>query len=393
MNSLDALILVAAALFAYSGYRQGFIVGVLSLLGFLGGGALGLVVVPAITADRGPGPGRSLLSIALVLVAAAVGQLVLGAVGQLLRRLVTWAPARAVDAGVGAVMSVVSLMLVSWFFASALRPGPVPALSRQISDSAVVTAVDAVMPDAARTVFSSFRRVLDDNPLPPVFGDLQPERIRAVAPPPREVALSAPIRSAMRSIVEVRGTASRCDRRVKGTGFVFAPQHVMTNAHVVAGVTRPSLTVAGTGRTYAARVVHYDAGRDAAVLFVPSLRTAPLRFERGAGRGDEAVVAGFPQGGPFQLEAARIREMITARGPDIYHSRQVNRQVFSLYADVEPGNSGGPLLSLRGTVYGVVFAKSLDDARTGYALTAEEVAPVVARGQAATKAVSTGACA
>jgi S1-C subfamily serine protease len=105
------------------------------------------------------------------------------------------------------------------------------------------------------------------------------------------------------------------------------------------------------------------------------------------------VVAGFPEDGPYQLEAARIRDKIQARGPDIYQRRQVTREVFSLYANVEPGNSGGPLLSLDGRVYGVVFAKSLDDPNTGYALTAAEAAPVAQAGRAADTAVATGACA
>ena len=125
---------------------------------------------------------------------------------------------------------------------------------------------------------------------------------------------------------------------------------------------------------------------------MPDLPAPALAFEFDAKRGDQAVVAGFPEGGPYHLEAARIRETIKARGPDIYHGSQVTREVYSLYADVEPGNSGGPLLTARGAVYGVVFAKSLDDPNTGYALTAAEVAGDAAAGRTATKRVSTRGC-
>ena len=83
------------------------------------------------------------------------------------------------------------MLLVAWFLASALRPGPPPSLSRQISDSRVVTAVDQVMPEQASTLFSSFRRVLDDNGLPTVFGGLSPERIRPVDPPDAAIAGTA----------------------------------------------------------------------------------------------------------------------------------------------------------------------------------------------------------
>jgi S1-C subfamily serine protease len=105
------------------------------------------------------------------------------------------------------------------------------------------------------------------------------------------------------------------------------------------------------------------------------------------------VVAGYPGGGPYRLVAARIRDKIDARGPDIYHRKQVTREVFSLFADVEPGNSGGPLLTLDGDVYGVVFAKSLDDADTGYALTVDEARSVARAGRKATREVDTDTCA
>jgi S1-C subfamily serine protease len=269
----------------------------------------------------------------------------------------------------------------------------VPALSRQISDSRVITAVDGVVPEKASTLFSSFRRILDDNSLPTVFGGLSPERIRPVQPPEPEVARRAAIRRASASVVEIAGTASSCSRRLDGTGFVISAQHVLTNAHVVAGVDRPNVRVGGEGRRLLARVVVFDPQRDLAVLFVPNLRAAPLDFDRGGGRGDTAVVAGFPQGGPFRLEPARVRDTIQARGPDIYHRTQVTREVFSLFADVEPGNSGGPLLAADGDVYGVIFAKSLDDPNTGYALTADEAAPVVRAGRSRTTQTSTGSCA
>lgn len=393
MNGLDVVLLVAAAAFGYSGFRQGFIVGLLSLVGFLGGSVLALVLAPVVLDAAEPDRTQSLIAIGVVLVSAGLGQLLFASIGHLLRRRITWAPARTGDSVIGAAMSVLSLLLISWFFASALRPGPIPEISRQISDSSVVTAVDQVMPDKARTLFSSFRRVLDVNALPPVFGGLEPENIRPVAPPAQSVVQSAVMRRAVSSVVEIRSTSTECGRRVVGSGFAYAPQYVMTNAHVVAGVRQPLVRIGGAGRKYAGRVVAYDPARDLAVLYVPDLPSAPLRFRAGAKRGDDAVVAGFPDGGPFQLGAARIRDTITARGPDIYHSRQVDREVFSLYADVEPGNSGGPLLSLKGEVYGVVFAKSLDDADTGYALTAKEAAPVVAKARAATKRVSTGSCA
>ena len=393
MNGLDVLVLLSAASFAYSGYRQGFVVGVLAFTGFLAGGVGGLLVAPALVSSLDPGLGQSVLAIAVVLLAAAVGQACLAWLGSLVRDRLTWRPARVVDAGMGALVSVVAMLVVTWFLASALRPGPVPAISRQISDSRVITAMDDVVPDQAHTLFSSFRRVLDDNGLPTVFGGLDPETIRPVEPPSPGITSTRAVRRAGTSVVKVVGTAQDCSRRLDGTGFVMSDRHVMTNAHVVAGVERPQVQIGGTGRTYDSKVVLYDPKRDLAVLYAPDLRADALALDATAEHGDQAVVAGFPGGGSYRLEAARVRDTINARGPDIYHRTTVTREVFSLYASVEPGNSGGPLLSLAGDVYGVVFAKSLDDPDTGYALTVDEVRPVVRAGSERTAEVGTGACA
>jgi S1-C subfamily serine protease len=166
----------------------------------------------------------------------------------------------------------------------------------------------------------------------------------------------------------------------------------MTNAHVVAGVAQPTVRATG-GDVLDARVVAYDPLRDLAGLFVPGLDAPALRFDPTAQRGDAAVVAGFPRGGPYRLDAARVREQISARGPDIYGRAQVTRQVLSLFTTIQPGNSGGPLLSSDGRVYGVIFAKSVDDPQTGYALTVAEAQRVANPAATATTGVSTGDCA
>jgi uncharacterized membrane protein required for colicin V production len=393
VNWLDLLLLLSAVSFAFSGYRQGFVAGVLAFAGFLGGGVVGLVVAPWLVASLRPGLGQSLLAVAIVLLIATVGQVMLGWLGSMMRARLTWRPARILDAGLGAAVSVVAMLVIAWFLASSLRAGPLPSLSREIGDSTIVAAVDQVMPDRARTWFSAFRRVLDDTTLPPVFSGLSPERIRPVRPPDPGITSTRAVRRNIDSVVEVTGTADDCDRTLDGSGFVVAPQHVLTNAHVVAGVDQPQVRVAGTRARLDARVVVFDPDRDLAVLYVPGLTADPLPLDDSAARGDQAVVAGFPGGGPFRLVGARVRDEISARSTDIYQRSEVTRDLFSLYADVEPGNSGGPLLSLKGDVYGVVFAKSVDDPDTGYALTVEEARPVIRAGRDAVRAVDTDTCA
>jgi S1-C subfamily serine protease len=165
----------------------------------------------------------------------------------------------------------------------------------------------------------------------------------------------------------------------------------MTNAHVVAGVTSPSVRTV-SGDTFAARVVLYDPERDIAVLDVPGLVGRTLSFAGPLSRGDGAIVTGYPENGPFTAVAARILSAQNARGPDIYQNRQVTRQIYSLNSTVRPGNSGGPLLTPGGQVAGVVFAAAVDNEHLDYALTAAEVASDAATGSTATATVSTQGC-
>lgn len=393
MSTLDLGILLAAGAFAIVGFRQGFLTGLLAFAGFLGGGMLGMTLAPRVVGEWDPGAGQALVAVAVVVVTAVAGQAVCTLVGDRLRRTLAWRPVRLVDAILGSALSVCAVLVVAWFLATALRQAPVPSLARSISESRVLTAVDRLMPDTSGGLFSSFQSVLDERGLPQVFSGLAREPIAPVAAPKGSVVASVGVRTAARSIVRVVGEARECSRRVEGTGFVFAPHRVLTNAHVVGGVTDPVVEVGGLGRRLAAEVVLYDPRRDLAVLAVPDLNAPALTFHQTVRRGSDAVVAGFPRGGPYRLEPARVREEIHAKGPDIYGTTTVTREVLSLRSHVEPGNSGGPLLAPDGQVYGVIFAKSRDDAVTGYALTADEVAPVLAGGRAATTRADTLGCA
>jgi S1-C subfamily serine protease len=247
------------------------------------------------------------------------------------------------------------------------------------------------MPAGARTWFGSFRRLLDKGSFPEVFGNIGQDNPTRVPPPDKKLARSHVVRAAKAEVVKVTGRAASCSRALEGSGFIYATDRVMTNAHVVAGVGSPSIQTTD-GRTLSARVVLYDPERDVAVLQVPGLGGTPLQFGPAVGRGQGAVVVGYPENGPFTAVSARVRSVQNARGPDIYQNRQVTRQIYALYADILPGNSGGPLLLPNGKVAGVVFAAAVDSPHTGYALTASEVSPDASQGATATAPVSTQSC-
>lgn len=387
------VLVVASLLFAVSGYRQGFVVGVLSFIGFLGGGVLGARFAPAVAAT-GPLEGlpRTAVGLVVVFVAATLGQVVATVVGAAVRKRLTWRPARQVDAFAGAAVSVVSLLLVSWLVGRAVASSPYEALSAQVQRSVVLGAVDGLVPDSGRRLFTSLRDLVDERGFPEVFKQLRRPDVTDVAPPDPALAASPVVQRARPSVLKITGEATDCGKRIEGSGFVYAPERVMTNAHVVAGVTRPMVEVA-EDELLPATVVLFDPGRDLAVLAVPGLRRPALAFNtRTAEPGAGAIVVGYPKDGPFRPNSARISADQDARGLDIYGEQTVVREIYALRGLVEQGNSGGPLLDLQGRVYGVIFAAAADDKNVGYALTAQEVAGQAAAGAAATGPVSTRTC-
>ncbi|MPY47691.1 MarP family serine protease [Streptomyces acidicola] len=395
MNVLDILLLVAVVWFAIVGYRQGFVVGILSVIGFLGGGLAAVYLLPviwdALTDGAEVGTTAVVVAVIVVIVCASVGQALTTHWGSNLRRYITWSPARALDATGGALVNVVAMLLVAWLIGSLLAR---TTLGTEVRNSRVLHGVSSTLPDQADTWFTDFTSVLAQNGFPQVFSPFSNEKITEVQPPDPQLANSAVAQQAKKSIVKVMGTAESCGKVLEGTGFVFGQRRVMTNAHVVGGVDEPTVQIGGEGRKYDATVVLYDWERDIAVLDVPNLNAPVLQFSReDAVTGDSAIVAGFPENGAYDVRPARVRGRITANGPDIYHRGTVSRDVYSLYATVRQGNSGGPLLTPDGKVYGVVFAKSLDDPETGYALTADEVQEDITRGRAASQQVGSDSCA
>jgi S1-C subfamily serine protease len=390
---LDLILLALVVLFAISGYRQGFIVGLLSFVGFVGGVVVGMLIAPPIVKALVDGPAQqALLAIVIPFLTATLGQLVASSAGSALRSRVTWDSARSVDAISGAFVSSIALLLVAGLISSTLVGTQFVLLRRQVKDSAILHGVDAVMPDQANTWFSSFRGFVSRTGFPQVFGGLGGEPIIDVPPPDTKILKTPELRQDRRSIVKIIGTARSCQRKIEGSGFVYAPGRVMTNAHVVAGVdSGPKVFTMGEG-TYTGRVVLYDYKRDIAILDVPGLSLPSLKFDGTARTRDDAIVAGFPKNQPFTTRPARIRAKQKARGPDIYHSGQVTREIYAIRALVEQGNSGGPLLATNGKVYGVVFAAALDNKDTGYVLTAAEVAPDAKAGVNAVDEVSTQQC-
>jgi S1-C subfamily serine protease len=390
VNFLDWMLVLLVLAYAVSGYWQGFISGAFATMGLLLGGLFGIWIAPRLLGDASPSLWVSLGALFIVLLCASFGQAILQYAGGRIRDQIPWQPVRSLDAVGGGALSVVAVLVVAWALGVALSGATLPWVSKEVNSSAILSRVNNVMPDRAVNALHSFNDVVGTSFFPRYLEPFAPERIIKVAPPPARISHNANVEQAGRSVLKVRGE-NDCGRGVEGSGFLYAPNRLMTNAHVVAGVDTPHVIV--NGDEVEARVVEYNPKQDIAVLAVDGLGLPYLHFDFQGDPSQPAAVLGYPEDGPYDVQGARIRTKQRLRSPDIYGGGTVIREVYSLRSLIRPGNSGGPLVSTSGNVLGMIFAASVTDKETGYALTSEQLKEAAAQGATASGTVSTGACA
>ena len=390
MNVLDWLLIVLVLAYALSGYWQGFVTGAFATTGLILGGLVGVWLAPIVLGDANPSLFVSLGALFIVILSASLGQAVLQFSGARVRDRITWQPVRALDAVGGAALSAVAVLLVSWALGVAVAGAGLGGVSPMVRNSAVLGWVDHRLPDSADGVLNAFNNVVGTTFFPRYLEPFAPERIVEVGPGPQRLLTDPDVRDAAPAVLKVRGE-NDCGRGVEGTGFVYSPGRMMTNAHVVAGVDSPEVEVNGSSEQ--AEVVYYNPDLDVAVLELDTSGVPTLEFDREAKQADGVAILGYPQDGPFNVQPGRIRAEQRLRSPNIYGDGTVLREVFSLRGLVRPGNSGGPIVSSAGDVVGVVFAASVTDRDTGYAITADQVARSATTGISNDSPVSTGDCA
>ena len=390
MNLLDWLLVVLVLAYALSGYWQGFVTGAFATAGLLLGGVVGVWLAPIALGDANPSLLVSLGALFIVILAASLGQAVLQYAGAHLRDRIRWQPIRAIDAIGGAALSAVAVLLVAWALGVAVAGSGLSGITPLVRNSEVLARVDKALPDAADGLLNAFNDVVGTSFFPRYLEPFAPERIVEVGPGPKRLLTDPDVEDVAPSVLKVRGT-NDCGRGVEGTGFVYADDRLMTNAHVVAGVDDPEVEIGGS--MVPAEVVYYNPELDVAVLDVETSAIPVLPFDRTAQERDGVAILGYPQDGPYDVQPGRIRSEQRLRSPNIYGEGTVIREVFSLRGLVRPGNSGGPIVSSAGDVVGVVFAASVTDRDTGYALTAEQVARSATIGLSNQDEVSTGDCA
>lgn len=385
---LDIVLLIALVGYAVYGYRAGLVVSLGGILGIIVGALAAFFAIPLVAAWVSDSVWRvPAVLLAMVLLLAA-GQVLGLAVGRVIRRGLYRTPLKVFDRLLGALLDLVVAALLASMLAFSVSALGVPFLSQAIASSRVLSTVNALTPDPAKAFLAQLRSTVVEDGLPVIVGALAPQS----APPAPEVAPDgAALAAAGESVVKITGNAYQCGQNQSGTGFVVAPGRILTNAHVVAGVSEP-IVEPRSGGAFQGRVVYFDPARDLAVIAAKGVTAKPLALGGNLGPGSAAVFDGYPLGGPFQSGAATVQSVPTVEMRDIYGNNPAPIELYYLSATVQEGNSGGPLLNPAGQVAGVVFAKSTTSGAVGYALTMTEVKPVAERAAALSNPVESGHC-
>jgi S1-C subfamily serine protease len=388
---LDLAILAVAFLAAFSGWRTGAVGSLFAFFGVVLGGVAGIMLAAPVVSHLDGQRARAFVALFLILGLVVIGEIAGVVLGRAARAAIRSSALRSVDSLVGVALQVVTILLAAWVMAFVLTSSNQPNLAAAVRGSRILTGVDTMAPEWVTTKLrASLDKLYGNSGLRDVLPRFPRTSNVDVDVPDATLASDPVVASTRPSVLKVRGVAPSCKRVLEGSGFVVSPNRVMSNAHVVAG--SETVTVEADGESYDASVVSYDPEADISLLDVPDLPSRPLNFDmREAPTGTDSVVVGYPGGGDFTATPARIREIIQLQGPDIYHTNTVTREVYTIRGTVRQGNSGGPLIDRDGRVLGVVFGAAVDDADTGFVLTANEVAKQMAK-VGNTANVPTGTC-
>lgn len=388
---VDIVVVGIALLAAGSGWRQGAVASAMAFLGVILGAVAGILIAPHVLEHVDGTRLRVFVGIALIVVLVIIGEVSGMVLGRALRSGMHSRGARSVDSGVGAVLQAAAVLAAAWLLAIPLTSSSQHEVATAVRSSQVLGKVDEVAPQWLRGIPKEFSALLDTSGLPDVIGPFGRTPVANVEQPDPALAASPLVAQLQQSVLKVSGVAPSCQKALEGSGFVVAPQVVMTNAHVVAGTE--GVTVDSLGTVYDAEVVLFDPEEDVAILRVPGLDVPVMNFSpEPAVSGESAIVLGYPGGGPYTASPARIRETLNLEGPDIYRTGTVERQVYTVRGSVRQGNSGGPLVAEDGQVLGLVFGAAVDDPDTGFVLTADEIGDELASGVNSSSVVGTGAC-
>ena len=395
MSIFDIGVIAAAVLFGWTGFRRGLLRTVFGVIGLVVGASLTVIFLPRFLEyfEISQLPFRPYSNLSILIFGASLGAFVFGKIAGLLRGALFIFPfLRFFDSLAGLVVALAAVMVATWTLASALLDVRSESLAQQVERSMVYQILDENLPEQLKRFPEFMQGAINSSPLPGVFSNLI-QAVETAAPEVTPIPTPDLVLTATKSVVKIDGIAESCNAAMTGTGFLVGPERVVTNAHVVAGVSEPYVSFAEGESSYQGRVVAIDREIDAAVLYVPGLIGKPLSFIGPVEINDSSFIAGFPGGRGLSVSNAVIAANFSASGKDIDNQKEVIREVIVFGGKVSSGNSGGPLLSTDGQVYGVIFAADAVHDNTGYALAPGEVTSMISEAATKMESVDTGGCA
>lgn len=395
MSIFDIGVLAATILFGWTGFRRGLIKTIFGVVGLVVGAVTAVLLLPRALEylEISELPFRPYLGLFVIFGGASIGSFIFGKVATMLRIILFPFPfLKFFDALAGLIVAVGAVMVATWTLASALLDVRSETFATQVENSIIYKELDERLPAQLKRFPEFMQSAISSSPLPAVFSNLM-QAVDTAAPEVTPIETPELVLVAAKSIVKIDGIAESCNAAMSGTGFLVAPERVITNAHVVAGVTEPYISFEGADSSYLGRVIAIDREIDVAVVYVPGLTGKPLSFIGPVEINDTSFIAGFPGGGELSVTNGVIAANFAASGKDIDNEKEVVREVIVFGGNVKAGNSGGPLLSSDGQVYGVIFAADAVHQNTGYALAPSEVTSMISDAAGKLDQINTGGCA
>ncbi|MDQ1529654.1 MAG: hypothetical protein QOK08_441 [Actinomycetota bacterium] len=386
---LDLFLIALLVAYLIYGYQIGMVRSLCGIAGVVLGAIGAIILVPLVTAAVQDPTLRTGAILGAVLVLVIGGYWAGAAAGIAIQKMMKGRGLRRIDRGLGAIVTTIVAALVVSMLSISISGLGMPAISQAIASSTVLRAINSVTPVPVQSFLAQVRSATVDQSLPQIAEAFGAGGGSTVIP---NVATDTPtLSAAAKSVVRITGNAYACGQSQSGSGFVVSQDRVITNAHVVAGVANPVVEVRG-GPALQSTVVYFDPVGDLAVLSVPGLNLNPLPLGATVTTGTNTVSDGYPYGGPFVSIPDGVNRVGTINVSNIYDTSQSPREVYSLAADVQEGDSGGPMLTTKGVVVGVVFAKGATTKNVGYAITMKSVAPVADKAAQLNTPVSSGRC-
>ena len=395
MNFIDIFIAAAFLIFGWIGFRRGILRTILSIIGLIVGGAAGAIATPSIQSliSNNAFGFKPTIGLTSIILGASLGMFLFGVLGSFLRVVLLPLPfMKTIDSLIGFGLAIIAVASISSTLSSAAQVIPNKTVNNLFSQSQLISQINLYLPERFKDAAQKIQNVITDSPLPEVFKSLVESRITPTQLE-TDVAIPEIVTKSVASTVRIDGIAESCSAAMVGTGFIVSPERVITNAHVVAGVKEPVITLFNSQTQLSGRVIAIDRKKDIAIIFVPGLTGEKLTFIGPVTPNEIGFVVGYPNGGNLRTMPVSVTSEFESIGTDIDGNGETRREVIVFGGDVKPGNSGGPLLNDQGQVLGVVFAADAENKNTGYALAPSEVAKLVSETSSVMQAIETGECA